>query len=126
MHVEVVNLIIPGQNDDKKETKMLIEWVLDNLGPMTPVHFTRFHPMYRMMNAAPTPVDTLESAWHTAKEAGLEYPYIGNVPGHPHENTFCPKCNELLIDRNGFSVVKNIITEDVKCPTCGYRIAVVM
>jgi pyruvate formate lyase activating enzyme len=126
MHVEVVNLIIPGQNDDKKETKMLIEWVLDNLGPMTPIHFTRFHPMYRMMNAAPTPVDTLESAWHTAKEAGLEYPYIGNVLGHPHENTFCPKCNELLINRNGFSVVKNIITEDVKCPKCGYRIAVVV
>ncbi len=126
MHVEVVNLIIPGQNDDKNETRALIEWVLDNLGPMTPIHFTRFHPMYKMKDASPTPVDTLESAWRTAKEAGLEYPYIGNVPGHPYENTNCPKCGELLIDRSGFSVVHNSITGDGKCPKCGYRIAIVV
>jgi pyruvate formate lyase activating enzyme len=126
MHIEVVNLIIPGKNDDLEQIKALIAWVLDNLGPVTPVHFTRFHPMYKMKDAVPTPVATLEKAWQIAKEAGLEYPYVGNVPGHPYENTSCPKCGALLIDRNGFSVVNNVITKQGKCPECGYRIAVIM
>lgn len=125
MHIEVVNLIIPGLNDDPGETKSLIEWVRDNLGPQTPMHFTRFYPMYKMEDASPTPVATLERAWHVAKEAGIKYPYVGNVAGHEYENTYCPECGTLLIDRSGFSIVRNTVTEDKKCPKCGCRIAVV-
>jgi len=126
MHIEVINLVIPGKNDDLKEIRDLIEWVHDNLGPQTPVHFTRFYPMYKMKDASPTPVATLEKAWQMAKDAGMEYPYVGNVAGHEYENTYCPRCGTLLIDRSGFQIAKNVITEDRKCPDCGYAIAVVM
>ena len=126
MHIEVVNLIIPGQNDDVAETKALIEWVRDNLGPQTPIHFTRFYPMYKMEDAAPTPVATLERAWQMARDAGLEYPYVGNVAGHEYENTYCPDCGTLLIDRSGYTIVRNVITGDKKCPECGHGIAVLM
>jgi pyruvate formate lyase activating enzyme len=126
MHIEVVNLIIPGQNDEGAETKALIEWVRDNLGTQTPIHFTRFYPMYKMGDASPTPVATLERAWQMAKDAGLEYPYVGNVAGHKYENTYCPDCNTLLIDRRGYTIVKDAITKDKTCPKCGYRIAVVI
>ncbi len=126
MHIEVINLVIPGKNDDLKEIRDLIEWVHDNLGPQTPVHFTRFYPMYKMKDASPTPVATLERAWQMAKDAGMEYPYVGNVAGHEYENTYCPRCGTLLIDRSGFQIARNVITEDRKCPDCGYKIAVVM
>ena len=126
MHIEVINLVIPGKNDDPKEMQNLIEWVHDNLGPQTPIHFTRFYPMYKMKDASPTPVATLERAWQMAKDAGMEYPYVGNVAGHEYENTYCPRCGALLIDRSGFQVARNVITEDKKCPDCGYGIAVVM
>ena len=126
MHIEVVNLIIPGQNDDVAETKALIEWVRDNLGPQTPIHFTRFYPMYKMEGVAPTPVATLERAWQMARDAGVEYPYVGNVTGHGYENTYCPDCGTLLIDRSGYTIVRNVITGDKKCPECGHGIAVLM
>ncbi|HIH87554.1 MAG TPA: AmmeMemoRadiSam system radical SAM enzyme [Methanosarcinales archaeon] len=126
MHIEVVNLIIPGKNDDPKETRDLIEWVHDNLGPQTPVHFTRFYPMYKMKDASPTPVATLERAWQMAKDAGMEYPYVGNVAGHDYENTYCPGCGALLVNRSGFQIARNVITEDKKCPDCGHGIAVVL
>ncbi len=126
MHIEVINLVIPGKNDDPKEIRDLIEWVHDNLGPQTPIHFTRFYPMYKMKDASPTPVATLERAWQMAKDAGMEYPYVGNVAGHEYENTYCPRCGTLLIDRSGFQIARNVITADKKCPDCGYGIAVVM
>ncbi|MBE0524013.1 MAG: AmmeMemoRadiSam system radical SAM enzyme [Methanosarcinales archaeon] len=126
IHIEVINLIIPGKNDNPDEIKALIEWVRDNLGPRTPIHFTRFYPMYKMDDLVPTPVETLENAWKMAKDAGIEYPYVGNVTGHQYENTFCPNCRTLLIDRSGYTVVKNVITEDKKCPNCGYDISVII
>jgi len=126
MHIEVINLVIPGKNDDPKETRNLIEWVHDNLGPQTPIHFTRFYPMYKMKDTSPTPVATLERAWQMAKDAGMEYPYVGNVAGHKYENTYCPGCGTLLIDRSGFQIARNIITGDKKCPDCGYGITVVL
>ena len=126
IHIEVINLIIPGKNDNPDEIKALIEWVRDNLGPQTPIHFTRFYPMYKMDDLVPTPVETLENAWKMAKDAGIEYPYVGNVTGHQYENTFCPNCRTLLIDRSGYTVVKNVITVDKKCPNCGYDISVII
>lgn len=126
MHIEVINLIIPGKNDSSDETRSLIEWVRDNLGPQTPIHFTRFYPMYRMDDQVPTPVATLEQAWQMAKDVGMEYPYVGNVAGHRYENTYCPGCGALLIDRSGYTIIRNVIKKDKKCPECGHGIAVVL
>ncbi|MCX9010620.1 MAG: AmmeMemoRadiSam system radical SAM enzyme [Candidatus Methanoperedens sp.] len=124
MHVETITLIIPGRNDSKEEITQLVKWVHDNVGVDTPMHFTRFHPMYQMTDVYPTPVETLEMAHDIAKKEGMRFVYLGNVPGHKYENTYCPRCNELLIDRTGFAISEYNI-KDGKCPKCGEKIAIV-
>lgn len=124
MHVETVTLVIPGKNDSKEEITQIVRWVHDTLGEDTPMHFTRFQPMYRMDDLFPTPVDTLEMAYDIAKKEGMSFVYLGNVAGHRYENTYCPKCNALLIDRMGFRV-SDIKIKDGKCPKCGERIPIV-
>lgn len=124
MHVETITLIIPTKNDSKEEITHIVRWVHDNLGEDTPMHFTRFHPMYKMDSLYPTPIETLEMAYDIAKNEGMRFVYLGNVAGHKYENTYCPKCNTLLIDRNGFRVSR-INTMDGKCPDCGEEIPIV-
>lgn len=124
MHVEVVNLVIPGLNDSEEETGALIGWIMENLGPETPVHFTRFHPDYRMQDREATPVATLERIYRQAKDRGLHYPYIGNVFMHRYESTFCPVCNALIIERRGFSgITRNLSGHH--CTACGAEIVFV-
>jgi pyruvate formate lyase activating enzyme len=124
LHVEVVTLIIPGLNDNPVEVDSLIKWVIDNPGPATPVHFTRFHPDYHMTDRAATPVPALEKIYRRAKELGLRFPYLGNVPLHPFENTYCPNCGELLIERTGYEI--KMISPDIhKCGNCGEGIEIV-
>ncbi len=124
MHIETVTLVIPGVNDGLDEMEGLITWVRDNLGPETPMHFTRFHPDYKMTDTIPTPVATLEKIHARAKELGMRFPYLGNVPGHPAENTFCPVCGALLIERSGFrAVFRNL--KDSTCTSCGEKIEIV-
>ncbi len=125
MHVETITLIIPTKNDSPEEITQIVQWVHDNLGIDTPMHFTRFHPMYKMDDLYPTPLDTLEMAYDIAKKAGMKFVYLGNVGEHRLENTYCPKCNALLIDRLGFRVgAVNI--KDGKCPDCGEMIPIVV
>ncbi|MBO3839416.1 MAG: AmmeMemoRadiSam system radical SAM enzyme [Thermoproteota archaeon] len=124
LHVEIVNLVIPGVNDDDECLRQLIEKHLKELGPDVPIHFTRYHPEYKF-NAPPTPVKTLEKARELARSLGVLFPYIGNVPGHRYENTWCPQCGELLIKRFGFIVVSNVITVDNTCPKCGFKIPLI-
>jgi len=118
---EMVHLTIPTLNDSPKETGELCKWIIKNLGPDVPLHFTRFHPDYKLRNLPPTPIKTLERQRKQAMDAGIHYVYAGNVPGHPGENTYCHSCREMLIQRVGFSIVKNII-KDGKCPKCGAKI----
>jgi len=125
MHVEVVNLVIPGLNDSEDCLEELIEQHLKEAGPDTPLHFTRFHPDYKMTDRPRTPVETLEKAYRTAKKAGVRYVYLGNVPGHPGENTYCPGCGELLIERFGFTVCKYKVSKEKRCPRCGWEIPIV-
>jgi pyruvate formate lyase activating enzyme len=125
MHVEVINLIIPGLNDSAEEVTALSKWCFDNLGPDTPIHFTRFHPMYHMDSLESTPIKTLENAHDIAKKEGMNYVYLGNTLGHKWESTYCPKCGELLIERYGFTILKYKISPDKKCPKCGEKIAIV-
>jgi len=122
MHVEVVYLVIPTLNDSREELADVSKWVYENLGENTPVHFTRFHPYYRLQNLPSTPVETLEMAHEIAMEAGLKFVYIGNVFGHTFENTFCPSCGKMLIKRGGFDVNEYHITAEKKCEYCGESI----
>jgi pyruvate formate lyase activating enzyme len=120
--LEITNLIIPGLNDDPKEIKAMCEWIRENLGPDTPVHFSRFMPSFKLQNLPPTPVSKLEEAYKIAQDSGLNYVYIGNVPGHAGENTYCPQCKKLIVGRIGYRVTENNIS-DGKCKFCGKAIA---
>jgi len=120
--LEVVNLVIPGLNDDLQEIGEMCEWIRDNLGTDVPLHFSRFFPAYKLSRHAPTPVSTLEQAIQIAKDMGLKYVYIGNVPGHEAGNTYCPKCGKLLIKRIGYTAVLENNIVDGKCKFCGHEI----
>ncbi|MDD3620834.1 MAG: AmmeMemoRadiSam system radical SAM enzyme [Methanofollis sp.] len=124
MHIETVTLVIPGLNDSLEEIRALITWVIENLGPDTPMHFTRFHPDYQMTDVNPTPLPLLEKIYALARDLGVRYPYLGNVPAGPYENTYCPSCGALLIERSGFMSRVVGLSED-RCTKCGERIAVV-
>lgn len=121
MHVEVVTNIIPGINDSPDELQGIAAWIRDNLGPETPWHVTCFFPHHRLRHLAPTSVTKLEETRRLGKEAGLWYVYLGNVPGHQWENTFCHKCETLLIERFVFNIIQNRVS-DGKCPQCGTMI----
>jgi pyruvate formate lyase activating enzyme len=120
MHVEVVNLIIPGVNDSEEQLRALARRHLQEAGAETPLHFTAYYPAYQF-TAPPTPVRTLERAREIALSEGVQFVYLGNVPGHPGENTYCPDCNQLLIKRFGFEVLEFNLKGDA-CPRCGRRI----
>jgi pyruvate formate lyase activating enzyme len=114
--LEIVNLVVPTLNDDPEELGALAEWVVDTLGPDVPLHFSRFQPMYQLTNLPPTPVETLEAARQTALDAGLHYVYLGNVPGHEGNHTYCPTCGERVIERSGMATVAIHIVDGA----CGY------
>lgn len=118
---ELVILIIPTLNDSPDEIKQMSAWVLKHLGPNVPMHFTRFHPTYRITNLPRTPVSTLDRSRKIALDAGIHYVYAGNVPMHPGENTYCHNCKKEVIKRVGFRVATNRI-KDGKCPECGTAI----
>ncbi len=122
VHLEIVNLVVPTLNDNMDELHSLIAWVRRTLGPDVPLHFSRFHPNYQLTNLPPTPVETLTAVWETARELGLHYPSVGNVPDHPGNHTYCPGCGEIVIRRRGFAVEAYHI-EDGACVFCGQKIA---
>jgi pyruvate formate lyase activating enzyme len=121
MWFEIVVLLIPTLNDDREELSRMCSWIRTDLGPDVPIHFSRFHPMYQIKNLPRTPIKTLEMARSIALEAGLHYPYIGNVPGHEGEHTYCPSCKKVLIRRVGYSIVQNAI-EKGRCKFCRHTI----
>jgi len=122
VHLEIVNLVVPTLNDSEKDLRGLARWVAAEVGPDVPVHFTRFHPDYRLLNLPPTPIATLERAREIAFAEGLHYPYVGNVPGHPGNHTYCPGCGEIVNRRNGFQVEK-VRLEKGRCLSCETAIA---
>jgi len=119
--LEIVNLIVPTMNDDMANIKEMCGWIMDNLGPDVPIHFTRFFPAYKMKHLPPTPIRILEEARDSAAEAGMRYVYIGNVPGHKYNSTLCPECRKKIISRTHFAVHQVDIKKS-KCTYCGYRI----
>lgn len=119
--IEVVNLVVPTLNDDMKEIEKMCDWIYTNLGPDTPLFFSRFTPQYRLKNLPPTPIETLEQARNIALARGLHYVYLGNVPGHEGENTYCPRCKRIVVGRYGYAVLENNIVNG-KCKFCGETI----
>ncbi|RLE64411.1 MAG: AmmeMemoRadiSam system radical SAM enzyme [Thermoprotei archaeon] len=123
VHVEIVCLLVTGISDSELIIDWIIEEHLKRLGPETPIHFTRYYPAYRYREP-PTKIDKLEYAYKKARREGILFPYIGNVAGHPYENTYCPNCGNAVIKRYGYSIVKYRLTEDKKCEYCGTRIPI--
>jgi pyruvate formate lyase activating enzyme len=121
IHIETVTLVIPGLNDSLEEMTQLIDWVINTLGPETPMHFTRFHPDFQMTDRPATPIRTLEKIYECAQERGLLYPYLGNVGGHQYENTFCPECKQTLISRTGYRIRIEHLEKD-RCNHCNAKI----
>ena len=114
---EVVYLVIPTLNDSDDEFRALARWMKAELGPDVPLHFSQFHPEYLLKNLPITPVPTLERAKAICDAEGLHYVYIGNIPGHPAESTFCPKCRRVVIERAGFTV-RAMHLDKGKCRFC--------
>jgi len=124
IHIEITYLVIPTKNDDKEEIRKFCGWVLENLGNEQVVHFTAFYPHYKMNDLPPTPLKKLLEAYEIANEEGLNYVYLGNVPHGDYENTYCPNCKNLLIERHGFSS-KIVGLKDGKCNSCRKRIPII-
>jgi pyruvate formate lyase activating enzyme len=120
-HLEIVYLVIPTLNDNMEEIRECCKWIKDSLGPYVPLHFTRFFPHYKLKNLPPTPINTLEEARNIALREGLYYVYIGNVPGHEANNTYCHGCKKMIIHRIGYTTIKTNILNG-RCRFCKSKI----
>ena len=121
VHLEIVNLVIPTLNDDLDDIRRMCAWIVANLGKDVPLHFTRFFPAYKLQRMSATPVKTLDAAAEIADAEGLHYVYVGNVPGHRRNSTFCPQCGEMLIHRMHFAVLDGKLDHG-KCPSCSHEV----
>lgn len=119
--VEITTLVVPKLNDTKRELGQIAKF-LAKLDRNIPWHISRFYPAHKMIDFDVTPKETLVMAAEIGKEAGLNYVYVGNIPGNEYENTICPKCKKVVIDRVNYHV-KSRVKSDGKCPYCGYKIA---
>ena len=119
--IELTNLVVPTWNDKEEDIRPLCRWVLDNLGEDVPVHFSRFWPMHQLKNLPPTPESTLRHAWEIAREEGLHFPYVGNIPDHEGNHTYCPHDGKILIKRIGYTVLENNIVNGA-CRFCGTKV----
>lgn len=121
--IEITNLIIPGLNDDIDELKTLASWILDNLGPGTPLHFSRFYPCHKLQDIPPTPLSTLKTARRTALSLGLRHVYIGNASMPEANTTYCHNCDAPLIRRDTYRVTRQDIPANGECPHCSTPIS---
>jgi pyruvate formate lyase activating enzyme len=117
-HLEIVNLVVPTLNDSMDQLRTLSRWVARDLSPDIPLHFNRFHPQYRLTNLPPTPEETMTQAHDIALEEGVRFVYVGNVPGHAANHTYCPDCGEAVVTRQGFAVTAYHLTGGT-CDYCG-------
>jgi len=124
IHVEITDLIVPKVGDDLEHAKKLSKFIYDEFGPEMPIHFLRFHPDYKMMEYPSTPVETLEKHYQVAKSVGLKYVYLGNVPGHKWEHTYCSECHKIAVNRYGFSIREWHLDKNNCCEFCGNRIPI--
>jgi len=119
--MEIINLVIPTYTDDMEMIKKMCGWIVDNLGPEYPLHFSRFFPKYKLVHLPPTPIEVLEQARDVALRQGLNYVYIGNVPGG-FDKTVCPNCKRTVVKRRGYTLLENHVKHG-KCEFCGAAIS---
>jgi len=119
--MELINLVIPTYTDDMEMIKRMCGWILQNLGPEYPLHFSRFFPQYKLVHLPPTPVEVLKKAKETAQKEGLHYVYIGNVPGLGNK-IICPDCKKVVVERRGYRLISNHV-KNGKCGFCGRKIS---
>ncbi len=112
--LELSNLVVPTLSDTSESIYKFCQWILREIGADQPLHFLRFYPAHKLQYLYPTPIETLEEAYQSARSSGLKYVYIGNVPGSPAQNTYCPRCRKLLIEREGY-LVKNYLIKENRC-----------
>jgi pyruvate formate lyase activating enzyme len=124
IHIELTYLVIPGHNDKLEEIRSFCRWIVEKLDERTPVHFSRFHPDYKMINVDITPMKTLLKIYEVAKEEGVLYPYLGNVAHNEYENTYCPKCKNISIERKNYTINLDGL-KDNKCSKCGYKLPII-
>jgi pyruvate formate lyase activating enzyme len=117
--LEITTLLIPGENDSDEELERLAGWVADTLGPDVPLHFSAFHPDYKLDDVPPTPPATLRRARDIAMRAGLRYVYVGNVHDREAETTYCHACRAVLVERDWYELGRWALTEDGRCEACG-------
>jgi pyruvate formate lyase activating enzyme len=118
IELEVIHLIIPTLNDKPEDLRQLVRWIKANLGVDTPLHFSRFFPQYKLQHLPPTSAETLDMARQIAMAEGMRYVYIGNISSREGQNTYCPGCRKLLIERSGYTILQNRLKEGC-CPDCG-------
>ena len=121
--IEVTTLLIPGQNDSDEEISKLTEWFVANLGPEVPLHFTAFHPDFKMMDIPATPPSTLMRARSIAKSKGIYHVYTGNIYDAAGQSTYCNSCNSLLIERNWYELGNWNLDDSGKCVKCGTKLS---
>jgi pyruvate formate lyase activating enzyme len=119
---EITNLMIPGWNDAEAETDAMTRWIVDELGPDVPVHFTAFHPDYRMLDTPPTPEATLRRAREIALANGVRYAYTGNTHDRDGQSTYCHGCGRVVIERDWYDLGAYRLTDDGRCTACGTTI----
>jgi AmmeMemoRadiSam system radical SAM enzyme len=118
---EITNLVIPQANDSDDEFRRMCDWILANLGDDVPIHFTAFHPDFRMTDRPNTPKETLLAAYDIARRAGIKYAYTGNVDDVKHQSTYCPSCGQCVIERNWYDLSKWYLRGD-QCAHCGAKV----
>jgi pyruvate formate lyase activating enzyme len=116
---EITTLLIPGENDSEKEIEELTQWVMTHLGPDVPIHFTAFHPDFKMLDKPPTPPSTLTMARRIAVKNGIRYAYTGNVHDEEGGSTYCHQCGSKLIGRDWYVMTAWNLTDDGRCKVCG-------
>jgi len=120
--VEITNLVIPRANDSPEEIRRLCQWIAHELRPDVPLHFTAFHPDFRLTDRGPTPQETLSTAYDVARQCGLQYVYTGNISDRKHQTTYCPGCGRALVERDGYHLGMYALERD-RCRHCGTQIA---
>ena len=124
IHIELTYLVIPGYNDKIEDIRNFCRWIVEKLDVNTPVHFSRFHPDYNMTDVKMTPMETLLKIYEVAKEEGILFPYLGNVYHGEYENTYCPKCGSISIERNNYSISLEGLNQN-NCSKCGNSMPII-
>lgn len=126
IHVEITDLVVPEVGDSLEDLRAMLSNIIDAVGYDVPIGFLRFHPDFKLLDLPPTPVKTLELHHDIAVKMGFKYVYIGNAPGHEYENTYCPGCGKMIVERYIFRTTKVMLTDEGKCRSCGYDTGIIL